>query len=412
MQSNAVEQLRFEYEHHLFQGLIRESEIQIWQQENTRQNYFNLRKRHLLGTAVKITANLFPELDGIYQNCLKRIGGQLTGHLYVHQSSEYNANIYSHKQRFDVLLTSAVVKDFSSAEIAFVIGHELGHALFEHSNIPAGVLLFDQNAPAISNELAKRLFQWSRAAEISADRVGFLTCGSLSTAANAFFKTASGIHFQDDNRIVQALRTQFEEIKALTAEMDSVTLSTHPLIPIRFKSLELISLDLLSFRNTGKPLNLRDLQAINRQVQEVLIQTDPVKLEAFSNDSPSPTMSTQENLALMALCLLYMAISDKLLTLHEENFIRDLIQEAQGNLQIDSILVDYRTNPAVFQKALLEEIGQCQYDISQDQMLTILHQCLLMCQNPLNYQESNAMRRLCRTLNKDEGLLDSLLSTH
>jgi len=412
MQTNAVEQLRFEYESHLFQGLIRESEVQAWQQENTRQNYFNLRKRHLLGTAVKITSTLFPELDGIYQDCLHRIGGQLTGHLYVHQSSEYNANIYSHNQRFDVLLTSALVKDFSSSEIAFVIGHELGHALFEHSNIPAGVLLFDKDAPAISNELAKRLFQWSRAAEISADRVGFLTCGSLSTAANAFFKTASGIHFSDDNRIVQALRAQFEEIKALTAEMDSVGLSTHPLIPIRFKSLELISLDLLSFRNTGKPLNQRDLQMINSQVQEVLIQTDPVKLEAFANDSPPPTVSTQENLALMALCLLYVAISDKRLTLNEEKFIRDLIQQAQGNLQIDSILADYRANPVIFQKALREEIGHCHCDISQDQMITVLHHCLLMCQYPVNHKEIEAMRILCKTLNKDEGLLDSLLSTH
>jgi Zn-dependent protease with chaperone function len=255
-----IDQLRFDYENHLFQDLIQQDEIRTWQQATAQQRYFNLHKRHLLGTTVRITNNLFPELDAIYQRCLTYISSGISGQLYIHQSSNYNASAYSHDKQFDILLTSALVKDFKPAEIAFVIGHELGHVLFEHHRIPASTLLFDERSPTLSLVLARRLLQWSRAAEISADRIGFLACGDLSSAANAFFKTASGIQLNDDQRVLKALRTQFDEIKTITSQFqhDQLGVSTHPLIPIRFKSLELISLDLLAFRNSNRSLKTED----------------------------------------------------------------------------------------------------------------------------------------------------------
>ncbi|OQW90578.1 MAG: hypothetical protein BWK79_19465 [Beggiatoa sp. IS2] len=258
--ATTISQLRFDYENHLFKDLLRYPEINAWQQKLNQQQHFDLHQRYLLGNAVKVTSTLFPQLTAIYQDCLTHINTPIAGQLYIHQNSEYNANVYAHEQQFDILLTSALVRDFKPAEIAFVIGHELGHVLFEHNSIPSSRLLFAEDAPALPRTLIKRLFQWSYAAEISADRIGFLTCGSLSSAANAFFKTASGIQLDDDNRVVHALRDQFTEIERLTAQLDNPGLSTHPLIPIRFKSLELISLDLLNFRNNRQALRTRDLQ--------------------------------------------------------------------------------------------------------------------------------------------------------
>jgi len=406
--SETIHQLRFDYEKHLFQDLTQQDEIHTWQQTASRQHYFSLHKRHLLGTAVKITDSLFPELDAIYQRCLTYIGQGMSGQLYVHQSSHYNASAYAHANQFDILLTSALVKDFKPAEIAFVIGHELGHVLFEHNSIPAAMLLFDERSPTLSLTLARRLLQWSRAAEISADRIGFLACGDLSSAANAFFKTASGIQLNDDHRVLKALRAQFDEIRTITAQFQNnqFGVSTHPLIPIRFKSLELISLDLLAFRNSRNPLKAYDLQVINHEVQEVLTQTDPVNLADYSNTAPQ---RTEEFFPLLIFCLLHIAISDAPLTASEEKFIQQVVQRTGKDLQLANILAEYRQDSIKFSKELLADISHC--TVSQDEMLEILHHCLMMIRsNPVIVTEITAMKDLCQRLHCPPHLVDSLLS--
>ncbi|MCP4701782.1 MAG: M48 family metallopeptidase [Gammaproteobacteria bacterium] len=407
--SHALEQLRFEYETHLFNDLTRQPQVREWQNSNSRQQHFNLRKRHLLGTAVRISKSLFPELYEIYQNCLRRIGNEINGHLYVHQASEYNANVCSHDQRFDMLVTSALAKDFKPLEIAFVIGHELGHVLFKHNRIPASTLLFDESGPGIPADLAKRLFQWSRAAEISADRLGFMTCGDLSGAANAFFKLASGLQLNDDNRVVKALHAQFEEIAHLTGEIHKGNItyaSTHPLIPIRFKSLELISLDLLALRNTGKDINKRDLSMINQKVQRVLADTEPVNIQEF----PGAAEEFDESfVSLQVLCALFVAISDGELVLTEETFVRNLARRVQGPFLLDEILSECRKNAPAFRKDVLKELDAG--NVSQDAVLQLMHTCAVMCGDAISKTEIKAMKLLCQTLKGSASLVDSILST-
>lgn len=396
--AKAIGQLRFDHERHLFDDLNRYPEIQAWQRELNQQTYFNLRQRYLLGSAVKVTAELFPHLTTIYQDCLGHVSEYVEGHLYIHQNSEYNANVYAYEHRFDILLTSALVKDFKPTEIAFVIGHEIGHVLFEHNKIPAVRVLFEENQSTLPKTLVKRLFQWSYAAEISADRIGFLACGDLSSAANAFFKTASGIQLNDDNRVVQTLRTQYAEIEKLTAQLDNPGISTHPLIPIRFKSLELISLDLLNFRNNRHAIRPQDLQIINQQVQAVLAQTTPVHLEG-RNDTPSQTEN--EFISLLLLCLLYVAGSDGAVKPTEIQFLRTVIERATCSFRLDDVLISAQNDS--FQAELLKEISS--FRVSTAQMLEILQHCAALCQQP-NPLEMMAMKTLCMTLKQKGSLVE------
>lgn len=101
-------QLRFDYESYLFDDLVRYPEIKSWQNRNSQQQHFDLHQRHLLGTAVKVTPTLFPELITIYQDCLSHIGVAVTGQLYIHQSSEYNAYVYAHEQQFDIFIDFSI----------------------------------------------------------------------------------------------------------------------------------------------------------------------------------------------------------------------------------------------------------------------------------------------------------------
>lgn len=401
--ATTVSQLRFDYENHLFKDLLRYPEINAWQHKINQRHHFDLHQRYLLGNAVKVTSALFPELIAIYQDCLTHINLSIAGQLYIHQNSEYNANVYAHEQQFDILLTSALVRDFKPAEIAFVIGHELGHVLFEHNHIPRN-LLFTQDAPALPATLAKRLFQWSYAAEISADRIGFLTCGNLSSAANAFFKTASGIQLDDDNRVVQSLRAQFTEIEKLTAQLDNPGVSTHPLIPIRFKSLELISLDLLNFRN-HQALKIKDLQAINQQVQAVLARTTPVNLEVRRD---ATVLVEEEFMSLSLLCLLYVAVSDGAIKERELQFLQLVVEQATATFHLEDVLQDAQKDSTAFQAQLLKDIST--FQISPAYMSDILRRCVDLCQQRPTPLEIMAMKTLCMTLKQKSALVDSLLT--
>ncbi len=404
-----LDALRFTYESYLFQDLIRHPEIRAWREEVGRARGFNLRKRHLLGTAVRITDLLLPELHGIYQDCLQRVGvNTAEGYLYVFQASEYNAYVQAHQSHFDMVLSSAIVKDFKPTEIAFVIGHELGHVLFEHNDIPASALLFNEDGPELSVSMARRLIQWSRAAEISADRVGFLACGDLCAAANAFFKLASGLRLEDDNRVLRALHVQFDEIAKLSSEyLDGVTYaSTHPLIPIRFKSLELISLDLLSLRNSGLTPRPRDLSLINQRVQDVLVQTEPVNLEAAEkpqNHQPGPAFG-----GILALSLLYVALAERTLDRERADFIADVVARYDRELDLRQIFEEAHEDPVNFRARLRSELNACQ--ISGDEALHLLHFCALLPGRRRDAHLHRALRELCALLKVPEELADAVLT--
>ncbi len=404
--------LRFEYEAHLYNDLSRQPQIRSVQEQIERDHYYSLHKRHLLGTAVKITADLFPALYAVYQNCLDHIGSGIEGNLYVHQDSQYNAHVYANEQRFDILLTSALVKDFKPLELSFVIGHELGHVLFAHNCIPAGHLLFEERAEPISAQLAKTLLQWSRAAEITADRIGFLTCGDLSSAATAFFKTACGIQPDSDRQVLNSLHTQFEEIERLTADMQqkkiAAYVSTHPLIPIRFKSLELISLDLLRFRNQGKTIRPRDLSMINQQVQRVLSKTEPANIDTHGGlPTAQQAVEAQEAFApLLLLSLVCVASSSGSLARDKVQFIEETAQRLPAKVNLAAILQDCANNPRLFQQQVLEEMRH--YAVNQDTILQVLHSCALMCQ-PAKPAEVQMMRELCRNLRGANNLVDAVL---
>ncbi|HXG68144.1 MAG TPA: M48 family metallopeptidase [Blastocatellia bacterium] len=392
--------LRFNYENKLFMQLQMDPSLSQSLSAMPRLREFHARKRQVLGSAVKITPALIPELYELYQTCLKFFGGKIQGDLYVQQQTDYNAYVYSAGDRFDIIVSSAIVKDFKKQEIAFVIGHELGHVLFEHNKIPVGHIL--QNCEGLSYELAHRLFQWSRAAEISADRIGLLCGGSLSSAANAFFKLSSGLSLQNEEEIIRSLRMQFDEIKKLSGTSDD-WVCTHPLIPIRFKSLELIALDILALRNHGMQSKLSWAQ-IDSQISEVLIETEPLRVTSY--------LSSKEGVSLLVLCLLYVAIADGSIHPYEEQFIYDVRKRAALNINIEDVISVCRRDLADFARVAISEIRGMR--IEKDDAIRIVQLChyLAISDTPLNNDEFRALNEICAALGCEAWVVDSVISQH
>lgn len=268
------ESLRFSYESNLLHSIRNNlGPIPLLDQEQAR-HVLDARRRDLLGDAVRITAELLPDVHSVWRQCLDAVGGDLKGDLFVRQSETYNANVFAFDKRFDILVHSALLNDFTHEEMKFVFGHELGHVLFHHSLFPVQDLLGRMGDQYPSE--SRLLQRWARASEVSADRIGMLCCGRLGAAATALFRTASGLSGIGEDRALRSLRSQFEELQTHIRSVEKAPfwVRTHPMIPIRFKAIELGALDLIALnRNTGG-FSAKGFRKIDQQIGFVMQALD------------------------------------------------------------------------------------------------------------------------------------------
>jgi hypothetical protein len=131
-------------------------------------------------------------------------------------------------------LSGQIVRDFSEAGIQFVIGHEFGHAMFEHHGYPS---------PDESESDSERSFllELRRAAEFTADRIGLMVVRDRDSAIRACLQLASGLpesHFGPlaANHFLQQLPKIAEDATHCDFEDH-----THPPLPLRALNLDLLS---------------------------------------------------------------------------------------------------------------------------------------------------------------------------
>ena len=202
------------------------------------------------------------------------MGGGFAGDLFIQQSPDYNASVFAHNNRFDIVIHSSLVRDFSLDELRFVFGHELGHVIFKHSLFPVKEIL--PQIVKVDKSLTQLLLRWSRASEISADRIGMLCCSQLGAAATALFKTSSGLPDIDMDRVLRSFRAQFEDLEKQIrlAEHRSGWVRTHPMMPIRFKALELAALDIVALGRQTGGFSAKGFQRVDRQISAILEALD------------------------------------------------------------------------------------------------------------------------------------------
>jgi tellurite resistance protein len=136
------------------------------------------------------------------------------------------------------MISSGLYSTLTEQELLFVVGHEFGHVVYRHHQLPARAILAERGV--CDAERALKLMAWSRRAEISADRVGLLCCQDLDVAAKAFIKLSSGlseelVDFDLQGYVSQV--TDLEEISRTVRAVDDLY-STHPFNPIRIVALD------------------------------------------------------------------------------------------------------------------------------------------------------------------------------
>ncbi len=200
-------------------------------------------RRRLLSNAVRLSKGMAPDIHKMADECIEKLDAKLPLELYVFASPQFNAMCFKPEDgRLFVMFSSSLLETFTEPELRFVMGHELGHYIYGHHDIPIGYLLGGETKP--DPRLALELFAWSRYAEISADRAGAHCARDLDSVAKALFKLASGlsgktIRFDLDDFLNQIDDMQLEDAEPGKNAPKEDWFSTHPFSPLRVKALKL-----------------------------------------------------------------------------------------------------------------------------------------------------------------------------
>ncbi len=199
-------------------------------------------RRQLLATAVRLTRGMSPPLYEIVDACRETLEVTIPMELYVYASPQFNAMcIKPEEGRLFIAFTSSIIEKFSLPELKFVLGHELGHFIFQHHDIPIGYILKGRVKPDPS--LVLKLFAWSRYAEISADRAGAVCSRDLDAVAGSMFKLASGltsplVKASMDDFLSQLADMQAADETPVRNAASQDWFSTHPFSPLRLQALK------------------------------------------------------------------------------------------------------------------------------------------------------------------------------
>ena len=205
-------------------------------------------RRRLLTGALRMTRSMSPDVASAIDQCREILGYTEPFEVYVKPDPMYGAFIMRQPVGPIALgLTSRLVEGFTAPELRFVIGHELGHALFDHLKLPMPLTasIEDLAGPLVSRAVAIELYLWCRSAEISADRAGLVCARDINAAASAFLKLSSGL---STTNVTGDLSTYMSQIDALASSPvarqkprdDDDTLecfNTHPYAPLRMRAL-------------------------------------------------------------------------------------------------------------------------------------------------------------------------------
>jgi hypothetical protein len=247
-------------------------------------------RRGLLAEAIRLNRRMAPEVAEAIAHCRSILGFDRPLEVFLRPDPHFNA--FCAKGRTGPLalgLSSRLIEEFSPGELRFVLGHEMGHAMFDHFGIPMPVTatIEDIGGTLVSRAVQLRLFVWTRAAEISADRAGLLCAGDPEVAATAFFKLSSGLSRPVITADLEAFASQVESMASApsaTVEVrdDDDTLdcfSTHPYTPVRVRALLAFGKSRVFHELAGKPADGLGLDEVEQVVERDLALMEPSYLE-------------------------------------------------------------------------------------------------------------------------------------
>jgi len=145
-------------------------------------------RAYMIGHYVMVGTNQFPHLDKMVEDLSHKAGLKKAPHAFVYNSSGVmNAMALTLVGRARYIwLTSALIDADSDDQVRFVIGHEIGHHVSGHLDQPGSLIKLPAKlVPFLGSA-------YSRACELSCDRIGAYLAGNISASRSALQMLACG----------------------------------------------------------------------------------------------------------------------------------------------------------------------------------------------------------------------------
>ena len=250
--------------------IIREAAEDLLGQFRTTSDH---RVYELLGHSLEINKNSAPKIFSMFEKCQDILDlGEPPLNAFINSSQELNASCGFDGKEITIELNSGIIKAFTESELMFIIGHEFGHALFNHHSLPAYGIY--QNVSLAPSKVLK-LMSWSRQAEISADRVGLLCCGDIEAASRALIKLQCG---GLDENYISFDQNDFQKqvIEREGVDKTDEIYFTHPLSPLRVSAiLDFWKSEAMSLINKIPKKDLITNDEVDKNISKVLEKMNP-----------------------------------------------------------------------------------------------------------------------------------------
>ena len=198
-------------------------------------------------SSVKVSKNQFPKVYEIYKECLKTLDVEREYPLFISQTPIVNAGAWGMDQPF-IILNSGTVRLLDDDQMAYVIGHEIGHIMSDHVLYKSMTVILLNLAtmgfPIVglaARAILVALLEWQRKSELSSDRAGLLTVQDPEVVLGTMLRMAGG--GEDDESSLQEYILQAEEYREGGDVVDQVFKvlnimgQTHPFYAIRVSEL-------------------------------------------------------------------------------------------------------------------------------------------------------------------------------
>jgi len=185
----------------------------------------NPRDGSLSSHMLRVNADLTPTLEEAVQLACDNLDfPREILDVYVRPNNERNAYSSRDGSRAQVTFNSNLIEVSDLEELAYVVGHELGHYIFPEANV-------SQLTPNLEGCMI------SRYSEFTMDRIGLIACRSVDKAVSAELKSLSGLSSKHLRMDATAIVAQWREASKSADTGSMWLLGTHPPTGLRAKAI-------------------------------------------------------------------------------------------------------------------------------------------------------------------------------
>ena len=271
---NFLEQFRYTFDN------LSELSITKNKDTETKASYNNPQLKSLLSTSVKVTPEIFPKVAETIDQVFERLKLKNNFNFFItanHLQTQALCAMMPQSSNAEIIITSKMIDLLNGEELQSVIGHEVSHFYYQHSLYPS------PNQARTKTEFLN-LLHLSRAAEISADRAGFLGSGSLEYSLRSMLKITSGLGDQHLQFNFSAYLNQLRELTEIKGDQTQLY-STHPTFLNRMQALIWFSMsrEYHQFFETNKK-GVYDLKTVDQKINESIKKVTGNELDVSNKE--------------------------------------------------------------------------------------------------------------------------------